>query len=75
MISAALRLTDTAIEYGFTKLSFNEDFLVYLVHVFAEYIKDEPYFDKNLPIGHFFITISNSNKKSKSREKILYNIY
>ena len=65
LIMAGLNLTDTAIEYGFTKVAFNEDFLVYLIHIFAFYIKKEKYFSEDVPIGKFFMNLKPMKKFQK----------
>jgi len=62
---AGLKLTKTAIEFGFTKISFNEDFLVLLTHMFATLIHNEHYYNKDLAIAKIFKDILNDSKLNK----------
>jgi len=50
-----MKLTKSAIEFGFTTRKFNESMLVFLTHLFAKYNKNEPFFMKNLPLAKFFL--------------------
>jgi len=65
LILAGLKLTKTAIEFGFTKVSFNEDFMVLLTHMFATLIHNERYYSKNLAIALIFMDILNDSKLNK----------
>ena len=67
LVLSGLKLTGTAIDLGFTTLDFNQDFMFYLTHIFAEFISKQPYFLMHFPIGNCFSQLC---RQSKTRHNL-----
>ena len=54
-----MKLTKSAIEFGFTKKLFNEQLMINMVHIFEKYLNTEAYFMKNNAIAKIMNWIGN----------------